>query len=371
MSETRVTYCGNVHPAENLPSWLEGVERYSAAVAKQQPGVFGLGAWWNATVARELSRDEAVLRNTRARLEELGVRIWTLNVFPYGSFHDDRVKESVYRPDWSEPERLRYTLDAARAVQEFVPSGSVVPLSTLPVGYGKTDRGAAAHALAEVAGELAIMERETGVRCVVALEPEPFCVLETVTQASSFLENEVFTMSNVAADEAAMRSHLGVCVDLCHLAVVREDALAALADLAARGIAVPKIQVSSCLELRDPAGLPRLLDFDEPRYLHQTVAESGLRALDLSEVRRRSDEFAAAGRLRTHFHMPIFWDDDGALGSTRSEVERVLAGLGEQPPLLEVETYTWSVLDRDVVGEHDLVEGLCRELAFARDLLTA
>ena len=75
--------------------------------------------------------------------------------------------------------------------------------------------------------------------------------------------------------------------------------------------------------------------------------------------------------MRTHFHMPIFWDGDEVLGSTRSEVERVLAGLPEPRPLLEVETYTWSVLDRDVVGYEDLVRGLCEELAFARKWLQA
>lgn len=367
MSETRLTYCGNVHAAENLQSWLAGVERYSAAVARQQPGPFGLGAWWNAEVARELAGDEGARRAAGERLRELGLTIWTLNVFPFGSFHGEKVKESVYRPDWSEPERLRYTLEAAEAVEAFVSPGAVVPMSTLPVGYGDVDRPVAARALARAAAEFAKIEARTGVRCVLALEPEPFCVLETAAQAGDFLEREVFAVHD--GDEVAMRRHLGVCIDLCHLAIVREDPLAALADLAARGIEVPKLQVSSCLELRDSAGLARLLEFDEPRYLHQTVADSGSRALDLPEVRRRADEFTAAGRLRTHFHMPIFWDGDEVLGSTRHEVERVLAGLGERPPLLEVETYTWDVLEADVVGQSDLVAGLCEELTFARDRL--
>jgi hypothetical protein len=127
------------------------------------------------------------------------------------------------------------------------------------------------------------------------------------------------------------------------------------------------------LELRDPAAaLDRLLAFDEPRYLHQTAGGGGLRALDLSEVRARRAEFAAAPRLRTHFHVPLFWDQPGALGSTRAEVERVLAHLAHHAqaaadsPLLEVETYTWSVLDGAEFGADDLVAGLCAELAFAR-----
>ena len=127
---------------------------------------------------------------------------------------------------------------------------------------------------------------------------------------------------------------------------------------------VPKIQVSSCLEVRDPAGLDALLAFDEPRYLHQTMASGGARALDLGEVRARREEFAGGGRVRTHYHVPLDWDQEGVFGSTQAEVRRVLRALAasEAPtPLLEVETYTWSVLG-DTFGGEALHERIQREL---------
>lgn len=152
--------------------------------------------------------------------------------------------------------------------------------------------------------------------------------------------------------EDILRRHLGICVDLCRVTIVGEEPLAALQNLHARGIAVPKIQVSSCLEVHEQAALDRLLAFAEPRYLHQTVAQNGLRALDLDEVRARRAEFAAAGRIRSHYHVPLYWDQTGPFGSTQAEVERVLRALpqltkppsGLPMPLLEVETYTWGVL---------------------------
>jgi len=367
MSELRLTYCGNVHAAENLDAWLESVERFSAPVARAQPGEFGLGAWWSSETATRLADDEAARERVRSRLSELDLEIWTLNVFPFGDFHGERVKTDVYRPDWVEPRRSGYTIAAARAVSSLVRAGTTVPLSTLPVGFRSLDLAAAGRELRRCGRELSEIRERTGVHCVLALEPEPFCLLETVAQTADFLECHVFAASGDG--EHVLRQHVGVCVDLCHLAVVGEDPLAALADLSARGVEVPKIQVSSCLELRQPAELLRLLAFDEPRYLHQTVADNGARALDLPEVRARAAEFEAADRVRTHFHMPIFWDGDEVLGSTRAEVERVLAGLPQPRPLLEVETYTWSVLDRGVVGHEDLVAGLCEELAFARGRL--
>ncbi|MCA8950730.1 MAG: hypothetical protein KDE27_14605, partial [Planctomycetes bacterium] len=104
--------------------------------------------------------------------------------------------------------------------------------------------------------------------------------------------------------------------------------------------------------------------------LHQTAAANGLRALDLAEVAVRRDEFAAGGRLRSHYHVPLYWDEDGPFGSTRAEVERVLRALAKDSdlPLLEVETYTWSVLGGAGIADVDaepLATRLLRELDFA------
>ena len=129
--------------------------------------------------------------------------------------------------------------------------------------------------------------------------------------------------------------------------------------------------MSSCLEVRSPEGLDRLLGFAEPRYLHQTVAEQGPRALDLDAVAARRAEFAAGGRIRSHYHVPLYWDEPGPFGSTQQEVARVLRELARLPgplPLFEVETYTWGVLG-DLGGTEPLADRIAREIAWARSCL--
>ena len=77
--------------------------------------------------------------------------------------------------------------------------------------------------------------------------------------------------------------------------------------------------------------------------------------------------------MRSHYHVPLFWDEPGAFGSTQREVARVLHELGasaEPAPLLEVETYTWGVLGA-FAGEAPLHERIARELAWAADRLRA
>jgi len=368
-----LTYCGNVHPAEDLDAWLEQTERYAVPVAaaraaRGQP--FGLGAWWSESVAASLAADPTARDRVRAFLERHRLPLWTLNVFPYRGFHDAKVKTAVYRPDWAQEERLLYTRQAASAAAALGGGvDGVLPLSTLPLGYrapGDTaDLRLMARNLARAASALAAIEEATGVRPVLALEPEPCCLLETVAATARFLEEWLFEPGAWTVPEDVLRRHLGVCVDFCHLFVVGEDPVAAYADLSRRGIAVPKIQVSSCLEVRDPAtSLDQLWAFDEPRYLHQTFGASGAWALDLAEARARAAEFARERWVRTHFHVPLDWDQPGGFGSTRDEVARCLRALPRPLPLLEVETYTWSVLGGQFHVDQ-LGDNLVRELEFA------
>jgi sugar phosphate isomerase/epimerase len=379
MPGRRLTYCGNVHAADDLDAWLGTVTEHCApvgAAASAAGREFGLGIWWPVSVAAELAASPAARQRVRSLLLERRLPLWTLNVFPYEGFHAATVKTAVYAPDWTTEARLAYTRDCAEVAATLVAPGTTLPLSTLPLGYRRPDEPPAdlrlmARNLARAASAFAAIEGRTGVRCVLALEPEPCCLLETCGQTADFLERWLFDEGAwTTVPAAVLRRHLGVCIDLCHLAVVGEEPLAAFADLRARGIAVPKVQVSSCLELRDGRAIDRLLAFDEPRYLHQTVAASGARALDLGEVRGRRSEFMAGGRVRTHYHMPLFWDEPGAFGSTRAEVERALPALAgaADEPLFEVETYTWSVLG-DFAGTRPLAQRLAEELEFAAKLL--
>jgi sugar phosphate isomerase/epimerase len=346
-----------------------------AARARQKKREFGLGAWLPATVMAELAEDgpkrDEVQRELRARHME----VWTWNAFPMGGFHDEVVKTSVYEPDWGTEERVQFTWHCGKVAAALAAPGAILPISTLPLGYRApgmepADLRLMARNLVRCASGFRAIEEKTGIRCVLALEPEPYCLLETSGQAAEFFERWVFEPGAwPTVPEAVRRRHLGLCLDLCHMAVVGEDPLASLRHLDRQGIEIPKIQISTCLEARSPAGVVELLEFDEPRYLHQTFAR-GVRALDLDDVSRRVQEFAAAGLVRTHFHMPIFWDADGPLGSTRSELERVLPALRNraQDTVYEVETYTWSVLN-DFAGNEPLAERIARELDFAANLL--
>ena len=115
--------------------------------------------------------------------------------------------------------------------------------------------------------------------------------------------------------------------------------------------------------LRELMERDQLLAFDEPRYLHQTVVRDGAGAQrfydDLPEALATE---RPEGRWRVHFHVPLFLEAAGAVGTTQHEVATCLEVLADEPVThWEVETYAWDVLP-EPLRSGTLAEGIAREL---------
>ncbi|MGQ5634004.1 MULTISPECIES: metabolite traffic protein EboE [unclassified Streptomyces] len=366
-----LAYCTNVHPAEDLDGVLAQLARHAEPV-RERLGVpvLGLGLWLARDAAAALATDDTAVGRLRRELTARGLEVVTLNGFPYRGFHDPVVKHAVYRPDWTEPDRLHYTLDLARVLAALLPADAAYgSVSTVPLAWRTpwTDRqaDAAARTLDRLARGLADLADDTGRTIRVGLEPEPGCVVESTAQAARHL-------ARVDTDR------IGVCLDACHLAVGFEEPAAALARLDAAGLPIVKTQASCALQAddpSDPATRAALAAFTEPRFLHQ-VRERGTppRAVDDLDA-------ALAGALpgrdpwRVHFHVPLHADPEPPLTTTRPELEATLAALlgadTARTAHIEAETYTWGVLPETArpQGPDALADGIAAELAFTRDHL--
>jgi sugar phosphate isomerase/epimerase len=355
-----LAYCTNVHPAEDLDGIVAQLHRFAAPVrARLGWDRLGVGLWLAAPVAHELARDPAGVERLRATLDGLGLEVVTLNGFPHTGFHAPVVKHAVYRPDWSEPERLTFTVDLVTVLAGLLPddveAGSI---STVPLGWrdGWTpERARRAHdQLLRLGDALAEAAASTGRRVRVAIEPEPGCVIERTDQLVSALDG-------IDVD------WIGACVDACHAAVVFEDPAQVVATLASAGVPVVKAQLSSALRSVGDHG--RLAAFTEPRFLHQVRARRPdgtiIVADDLDG--RLIAGLPADAEARVHFHVPIHHPGPAGTQAELVGTLDALLGAGAVTDHLEVETYTWSVLpgrDRSP-GDDDLVAGLAAELAWA------
>jgi sugar phosphate isomerase/epimerase len=382
----RLAYGTNVAPQEDLAGIVAsfgGLWDDVRRRARPDGGRLGLGLWLPETAAREASRDAEAMRRVRAALDGNRLDLVTVNAFPQSAFHAPVVKQAVYRPDWTEPARFAYTSCVARAVAGIVASGSDVTISTLPLGWPKLPTDAwlrAAGLLFAAVLDLARLRDATGTTIRLALEPEPCCAVETTAEAIVFFEQAMQPhlasvartagMTESAAAEHLAR-HLGVCLDLCHAAVEHEDPVASFRRLRAAGVPVFKVQVSAAVAVPDPSDAAQraaLAAFAEPRWLHQVGAltPSGVRVVrDLPDALADAD-LAASAPWRVHFHVPLSQDRVGGLPTTRPEVARFLASLADDPdpPVLEIETYTWSAVPG---AAGDLAGNVAAEIAWTAE----
>lgn len=384
-----LTYCTNIHAGEPLAEVMAGLARHlpaiKSAVAADRP--LGVGLRLGHQAAEGL-RDPAALADLRRFLNEGGYYVFTLNGFPYGAFHGRAVKEDAYKPDWSDPLRLAYTDHLADLLAALLPSGlegsvSTVPCTFKPWAEGRMD-AITEHLIRHVAHLVGIAQK-TGQAIALALEPEPYCHLETIDETVAFFNERLFARHGVArlaalsglgaaAAEAAMRRHIGVCYDVCHAAVEFEDPKASIALLRANGIRIGKLQLSSALKVAslDAQSARHLAAFAEPVYLHQVVQKSNgtlRRFVDLPQA------LAAAGRAagaewRVHFHVPVFLEQMTHFGTTQAFLAEILR-LHREDPIsahLEVETYTWDVLP-EAYRNVDLSSAIARELNWVKGQL--
>jgi hypothetical protein len=72
---------------------------------------------------------------------------------------------------------------------------------------------------------------------------------------------------------------------------------------------------------------------------------------------------------RSHFHVPLFIEDYGLLQSTQEEITMVLDLQMNQPfsKHLEVETYTWDVLPKEL--KLPIAQSIIREMQWVKTAL--
>ncbi|MFN0241685.1 MAG: hypothetical protein ACKVWV_02235 [Planctomycetota bacterium] len=418
----RLGYCLNVHPADTFERALEGLRTITLPLRDrlvERGTLFGVGVYFPARVAAELAHASGA-----KKLDELAALVaderldpFTYNAFPAGGFHADGLKDGVFRPAWTEPARLAFTLDVAHIALRLADAAAIdgghVSISTHTGGFGRA-LAMPAQVASEASPDLelcqrnflravaafAALEERSGRRIVLSLEAEPRSNCNETAELGRFrmgVESRATdelrsssaprVESAIALFDRALPRHFGACFDTCHAAVEFESPAAVY--MCGDGNPLGKMQFSSALALREPALHPaeraRFLSLAEPRYLHQVTGvgkDLVVRADDVPELARdlevggeRAARWLACDEWRCHFHVPVNRLDvevegrtDGALTTTRAYADRALELALEQPDAwgveelhVEIETYTWDVLPGWVRSERALVDGLERE----------
>ena len=388
-----LTYSTLVHPGDTWSEMWDSLTRYVPQVkARVAPhGSFGVSLRLSASSAQTLTGDPGERQRLKEFLDSHDMYLYTVNAFPYGPFKNTIVKKQVYEPDWRSDERAIYTMQVADILAEIGganvnPSIQSPPLGFKPRVTGPDVVAAYTRQVIRVVAHLVKLEQRTGRTVTLALEPEPYCFLETTEEALDYFKNHLYATDSVRSivtqtglskpqAEAALRNHLGMVYDICHQAVEYEDIGASLRALADAGIPVFKLQEAAALHMPEVTQktVDALRPYADTVYLTQTVERRNgkiTRYLNLEDAFAAWDKDPGPREWRTHVHVPVFLDDLGEFKTTRFAIEDALAFHKKYKlsPQLEIETYTWDVLP-DNLKTGDIVEYVQREIEWVKSQL--
>lgn len=372
LNQAHLAYCTNVHRGETWAETFNSLQTYTLAIRQMvsPKKYFGIGLRLGNRASLELS-DPEVMLEFRRWLDKNGCYVFTINGFPYGSFHGTQVKDKVYTPDWTSPERLFYTNRLFDILSQLLPGGMEGSVSTLPGSFkgfhpGPDSLKAMRSNIWRCVEHIAHVSNQSGRLLHLGVEPEPLCLLESSAETLHFFER----MRGEHPNDARLDDHLGVNYDTCHFAVEFEEPQDALATFVNNDIKISKIHLSSALKVRPTAeAREELAKYSNDVYLHQVVVRevNGQRSIynDLSEALASEayEEGAELPEWRIHFHVPLHADAAPPFENTNDHLLGTLDVLAEYPSIcshLEMETYTWEVLPPELKSL-DVVDQIAQE----------
>ncbi len=358
ISKLPLSYCSNVHPGLTVEALIQTLISMTAPIQAQVKEPLAIGLWLPQPVAESLLRHPGLLTQLATQLNQQQLLCYTLNAFPFGNFHQARVKENVYLPDWTTPERLDYTQACARLLASLLPDGIEGSISTLPLGFKRLAQDSSFlsqtfPSFIQLATFLDELHDSTGKVIRIAVEPEPLCLLETTDEAIQWYQ-QLLSVAGKSGNSDIVQRHIGLCLDICHQAVEFESLADSIQKITQSGLRINKVHLSSALHIDAPCHHPEAIEdlkkFSEPRYLHQIVMQKSdgsverMEDLDSESLELISQPDVLAARI--HFHVPVHQTHLGHLGTTQSDLNVALNSIAqlEYAPHLEIETYTWSVI---------------------------
>src|SRR5881409_4520364 len=285
-----LTYSTLVHPGDNWNEIWNSLTTYvpkvKERIAPNEP--FGVSLRLAAESAQTLVSNPRERDKLKKFLADNDMYLYTVNAFPYGPFKGRIVKEQVYEPDWRSEERLQYTINVAEVIADVAPEGTAPSIQSPPLGFKPRVTGpdvvdAFTEHVIRVAAHLVGLRERTGRTVGLALEPEPYCFLETTDETVDYFKNHLYSgasasrlakLAGIPISEAhsALRRHLGTVFDICHQAVEYENIPESLQKLVDAGIPVFKLQEAAAVYMPhvDQHVVDSLQRYADTIYLTQT-----------------------------------------------------------------------------------------------------
>ncbi|MCS7091703.1 MAG: metabolite traffic protein EboE [Verrucomicrobiota bacterium] len=352
-----LAHCTNQYRGE---TWAETLSRLEQIWLPLRDRIgpdlpLGLSLRLSGRAARELN-DPTRIREFRKWLDRHYAYVFSIHSFPCGHFRDRLVPPRVFVPDWTSPERTAYTNLLCDLLVQLLPAGLEGSISTLPGSvkgplHAPEELVLIRKHLWQCIEHLSRTSERTGRMIRLALEPAPYCLLETSGEVIEFF----LQFRREYMNDSRLLEYLTVAYDAAHFAVEYEDPGNVLTWFRDYNIKLGKIQLGVVPRI---CPSPEICDYLDPLrevdYLHHVIAwmPDGQRVIyrSLAEARHAARIGLPATECRIHLHAPLRSPDGDWFLLTHDHVLTVLDIVAARPSLcrhLEIETQTWDLLPED------------------------
>jgi sugar phosphate isomerase/epimerase len=255
----------DVHGTRDLPAVVERIDAYATEVrSRLDAGVLAVSLWLPPTLAAALAVDGRLRTRLRGELDARGLEVVTLSGMPYaGGGGENPIEE----PDWSDPDRLEYTLDLARVLVDLLPDetvrGAIGTIGLAPKeDWDEETAKTGAGILRRLSGGLADIAWQTGRAVRVGFHTASGYAVDSPEET-------------VAALARIDKDRLGVRLDLEHVTRTWEDPVAGLETLSDAGLSIVEVRLTAAPGPRLDAwraALGVLLGPDGPQTEYLTLA---------------------------------------------------------------------------------------------------
>jgi hypothetical protein len=349
-----LAYCTNLFRGETWAETWSRLAQYLPRIRQQvSPDCpLGVSLRLSGRAARELADPTTVL-TFRKWLDQQHAYVFSIHSFPCGHLRDRTVEPSVFVPDWTSPERTAYTNLLCDLLVQLLPPGVEGTISTLPGGvkgafYSEEELALIRHHLWQCIEHLSRICERTGRMIRLALEPTPYCLLETSGEVIEFFQR----IRREHMNDSRLIEFLTVAYDAVHFAVEFEDPGNVLTWFRENHIKLGKIQLGLAVRI---SAAPEVCEFLEPLretlHHHHVVAwlVDGQRVLyrTLAEARAAVRAGLPALECRIHLHAPVHAPEGEWFSLTQDHVLALLDLIAADPSLchhLEIEAQNWDLL---------------------------
>jgi len=360
-----LTYCSNIFKQKKWKFLFENLKKYLLHI-KRKKQYIGISLCMSNVLLNEIRKDKtlSILKNW---LITENVYISSMNGFVYKTFHQKKIKDNIYYPDWTTKQRIKYTKSLIELLGLLMHKNTMGSISTVPISYLpwiKTRHISyilftASKNLSEIIKFL--IEKKN---IHLDLEPEPDCLINSIDSFIKFYIYWLIPVTKIAFNtksnflEPYIKKYIRLCYDICHFSVNFESHEEALCLLKKNKIKIGKIQVSSALEVKvfnssieNKHLVKNLLSFTKSPFLHQTVEKIGNKLKKHKDISYAIKNFSekCGNTLRIHCHAPLYKNIIRGIKTTSVDTKFALELLLKEKYIkeMEIETYTHDFLSKE------------------------